>query len=349
LLAKKALGCGKITPGKSDLLSICIPTYNHAGPLTKCLEALIPQAREYNIPIYISDNASTDNTLKILKSFKKIYPFLYFRINNRNLGVDHNMVNVARMASTRYVWTFGSRRIPLPGILNKIYEILKESDWDLLVLNDLNSTFMVPESKKYSSAEKVFKELNRNLTGLGFQILPSEAWQSETVQKYEGTEWTVFGLTLEYIANKRNLNVFFLSNPCATSSGDSHWKSKSFQIWANWKKVVYSLPKAYSDDDKERVIQKSVDYFFGGHRFNLMYLRSKQIYNSNIFNACREDLTYYGNLSPTAAYVISKFPVAPLKLYYAFYHVSRTLARKFIHQKAPLNPTTRRTRRISYI
>lgn len=348
-MAKKVLGCGKIAPGKSDLLSICIPTYNHAGPLTKCLEALIPQARKYNIPIYVSDNASTDNTLKILKTFEKTYPFLYFTIQERNLGVDHNMVNAAQMASTRYVWTFGSRRILLPGMLDKIHEILKESDWDLLVLNDLNSTFMVPESRKYNSAEKVFKELNRNLTGLGFQILPLEAWKSETVQKYEGTEWTVFGLTLEYIASKQKLKVFFLSNPCATSSGDSHWKSKSFQIWANWKKVVYSLPKTYSDADKEMVIQKSVDYFFGGQKFNLMYLRSKHIYDFNIFNACREDLTRYGNLSPTAAYVIARFPVAPLKLYYEFYHVFRVLARIFIHQKAPLNPTARRTRRISYL
>ena len=347
-MQRKVLGCGKITSGKSDLLSICIPTYNHAGPLTKCLEALIPQATEYNIPIYVSDNASTDNTSEVLKAFEKTYPFLYFRIQNRNLGVDHNMVNAARMASTRYVWTFGSRRILLPGMLDKIYEILKESDWDLLVLNDLNSTFMVPESKKYNSAEKVFKELNRNLTGLGFQILPSEAWKSETVQKYEGTEWAAFGLTLEYIASKQKLKVFFLSNPCATSSGDSQWKSKSFQIWANWKKVVYSLPKTYSDDDKERVIRKSVDYFFGEHKFNLMHLRSKHIYNSNIFNAFREDLMRYGNLSPTAAYVISRFPVAPLKLYYSVYHVLRAFARKFIHQKAPLNPATRRVRRISY-
>lgn len=333
--------CDKIIPEKSDLLSICIPTYNHAGPLTKCLEAVIPQAREYNIPIYVSDNASTDNTLEILKTFEKIYPFLYFRINNRNLGVDHNMVNAAQMASTRYVWTFGSRRILLPRMLNKIYEILKESDWDLLVLNDLNSTFMVPESKKYSSAEKVFKELNRNLTGLGFQILPLEAWKSETAQKYEGTEWTVFGLTLEYIASKQKLNVFFLSNPCATSSGDSHWKPKSFQIWANWKKVVHSLPKTYSDDDKELVIQKSVDYFFGGRKFNLMYLRSKHTYNSHIFNAHREDLTRYGNISPDVAYVISRLPVTPLKLYYRFYDVMRTIARTFIHQKTPLNPTAR--------
>jgi len=258
------------------------------------------------------------------------------------------MVSVARMASTKYVWTLGGRRILLSGMLNKVYDILNESNLDLLVLNDQNSMFVVPESKKYSSAEKVFKELNRHLTGLGFQILPLEAWKSEIVQKYESTEWTVFGLTFEYIASKPNLDVFFLSDPCAASSGVSNWIPRFFQVWTNWKRVVYSLPKTYSDDDKEMVIQKSVDYFFGEPKFNLMYLRSKHIYDFNIFNACREDLTRYGNLSPTAAYVISRFPVVPLKLYYSVYHVLRAFARKFIHQKAPLNPATRRVRRTSY-
>ena len=329
------------------MLSICIPTYNHAEPLRKCLEAMIPQAREYSIPIYVSDNASTDNTIRILESFKKNYPFLYFKRNDENLGVDQNMVNAARMASTKYVWVFGSRRILLPDMLSKIYTILSESDLDLMVLNDLNSTFVVPESQKYSSAEKVFRELYRNLTGLGFQILPLEAWKLESVlQKYSGTEWTVFGLALEFIASRQNVSVYFVSEPCASSSGDSHWKSKYFQIWANYKKVVYSLPKTYSDADKELVIRSSVNFLLFITRFTLLELRTRDIYNINIFKAHREDLTRYGKFSPNVAYAISRLPIKPLKLYYKLYGATRAIARKVIHVKAPLNPTRKQT--ISY-
>jgi len=334
-------GCDKISDAKNDLLSICIPTYNHAEPLRKCLEAMVPQAKQHNIPIYVSDNASTDDTLEVLKSFSRVYQFLYFKTNNENAGVDQNMVSAARMASSKYVWTFGSRRILLPGMLNKIYTVLEDSNLDLLVLNDLNSKYTVPESKKYSSAREVFRELNRNLTGLGFQILPLEAWKSSVALKYDGTEWTVFGLTLEFVAEKKDLNVFFISEPCATSSGESHWKPKCFQIWANWKKVVNSLPEIYSKEDKEFVIRKSVNYFFAGPNFDLINLRANSIYNSDVFNAYREDLTHYGSLSPNIAYAISRFPVQPLKLYYKLYSATRTIARMFIRQKAPLNPTRR--------
>ena len=303
---------------------------------------MIPQVRKYNIPIYVSDNASTDDTLRIIESFKKDYPFLYFKRNSENLGVDRNMINAALMASAKYVWVFGSRRILLPGMLSKIYNILNESDFDLIVLNDLNSTFIVPESQKYSSAENVFRQLYRNLTGLGFQILPLDAWRLESViQKYAGTEWTVFGLALEFIASKQNPHVYFVSEPCATSSGDSHWKSKYFQIWADYKKVVYSLPETYSDDDKEFVIRNSVNFLLFTSRFRLLELRSRNFYNVNIFRANRKDLILYGKFSPNIAYSISRLPVTPLKLYYKFYDAIRTIMRKFIHAKVPLNPTRR--------
>ena len=114
--------------GKQNLLSICIPTYNHAEPLRKSLEAMIPQARQHNIPIYISDNASTDNTAEIVESFRKTYRYIYFSSNKENLGVDQNMINAARMASSKYAWVTGARRIILPGMLEKILGFLTKTN-----------------------------------------------------------------------------------------------------------------------------------------------------------------------------------------------------------------------------
>ncbi len=331
-------GC-EIRMTRSNFLSICIPTFNHAEPLRKCLEAMIPQAAKYDVPIYISDNASSDHTAQIVQSFSETYPYLHFKINKENLGVDQNMAEAARMASSKYVWVIGDRRIILPNMVDKIYRILTESDLDLLVLNDLNSTFLVPKSQRYNSARRVFLELHRNLTGLGFQILPAEAWKSDLLlQKYAGTEWTIVGLTLEFIANKSNLNVYFLSEACATSSGSSHWKPKYFQIWANWKKTIRILPATYKDEDKELVIRKSVRFLFVS-LFTLFELRAERVYDAEVFKKYGEDITCYGRISRPVAYVISKIPVRALILYFRFYGLMRETARKFIHREAPLNPT----------
>jgi abequosyltransferase len=315
---------------------------------------MIPQARQRNIPIYVSDNASTDNTLEVLKSFQKIYPFLYFRSNDKNLGFDRNTVMAARMASTKYVWTFGSRRILLPGMLEKIYEKLSESDYDLLVLNDLNPIYVVPKSQEYDSTARVFRELNRNLTGLGFQILPPEAWKPDSVEKYYGTEWVVFGVALDFIASKPKLKAYFISEPCATSSGTSHWHKGYFKVWKDWKKVVRSLPEPYSDYDKELVIRNSARFLFVSKfnffeirsKFTLLDLRIRNIYNLEVFNNFREDLVHYGHFSSNVAYVIARFPIALLKLYFKFLDAVRQIARILLHANRPLNPTTKRS--ISY-
>jgi abequosyltransferase len=333
---------------QNSLLAICIPTYNHAEPLRKGLESLIAQASKRNIPIYVSDNASTDNTKEVIAHFKKEYPFLFYKRNPENLGVDVNMINAVNMASTKYVWALGARRIILPEMLEKIYDTLSKENLDLLVLNDLNPTFYVPKTQEFDSAHKVFRDLNRNLTGLGFQILPKDAWSIEVAKKYCETDWTVFGIALEYIANKTNLKAYFLSEPCATSSGASKWLPRTYQIWKSWKKVVRALPSFYSDEEKEFVIQKSVNYFFGGKNFNLIERRSQGIYNAKVFEELRQDFVYYGKISPTFAYVIAKFPTFPLKLYYRTYALARTFARLFIHQNAALNPNTRNAKRLAY-
>jgi abequosyltransferase len=330
------------------LLSICIPTYNHAEPLRKCLESIIPQASKLNIPIYISDNASTDNTKEVISSFKKEYPFLFYKRNTENLGVDVNMINAVYMATTKYIWALGARRIILPGMLEKIYDVLSKENLDLLVLNDLNPTFFVPKTGSYDSAHKIFRVLNRNLTGLGFQILPKDAWNIEVAKKYSATDWTVFGIALEYIANKRAIKAYFIAEPVATSSGASKWLPRTYQIWKSWKKVVMSLPSFYSSDEKEFVIEKSVNYFFGGKNFNLIERRAQGIYNAEVFEDIRQDLDNYGKISPTYAYVVAKFPTLPLKLYYRTYALTRTFARLFIHQNAALNPNTRHAKRLTY-
>jgi len=332
---------------KNNLLSVCIPTYNHAEPLRKSLEAMIPQARQYSIPIYVSDNASTDHTIKVLESFQKNYPLLYFKSNKQNLGIDQNMINAARMAHSKYVWVIGARRIILPGMLSKIYKILEESNWDMLVLNDLNAVFKVPKTQKYTSAKKVFLELCRNLTGLGFEILPAEAWKTDFLAKYANTDWTILGLSLDYIAYKKDLNVFFLAEPCATDSGSSKWVPRCFKIWVDLKRVIRSLPDVYPSEDKERVIAYLANAVFV-QKFNLMNmrrslslvaLRSEGVYNVDVFNNFREDLTKYAGYSPTLAYAIAKLPTASIKLYFRLYDAMGGIARQFVQSRAkPLNP-----------
>ena len=80
--------------GQSKILSICIPIYNRASWLSECLDLLLSEIGHRGIPIYISDNSSTDNTMEVVSKFKKKYPFVYYEKNEANLGYQRNFEKV---------------------------------------------------------------------------------------------------------------------------------------------------------------------------------------------------------------------------------------------------------------
>jgi len=332
---------------ENRLLSICIPTYNNAACLKECLEFLLPQVKPYCIPIYVSDNASPDNTLEVLSSFKKeCYPFLYFRSNDENLGFDRNAVNAARMASSKYVWSLGDRRRLMPNSVKRIYSVLNEDGLSLLMLNnDSNAALgqiMSVTDTRYASARKVFRELFFCVGTIGLQILPAEAWESKLLEKYiveDYRDWILLPAIFEFLAGLKTVNVLFLAQPLVTSTNrwGCQWTPRHFEVWTSWKNTIKALPVVYSDDDKEFVIRCSASLGFFPTT-TLLLLRSEGIYNENMFNTYREDLSKYTNTSLSIDRAISKLPIRPLKLYYRLYSIGRKGMRVFIHARSPLNP-----------
>src|SRR5665648_1210229 len=56
------------------LISICCITYNHEKYISEAIESLLKQETNFPFEIIIHDDASTDNTAKIIREFEKKYP-----------------------------------------------------------------------------------------------------------------------------------------------------------------------------------------------------------------------------------------------------------------------------------
>lgn len=69
------------------LVSICIPTYNRAPYLKRCLDSLVcqPEFLKENVEIVISDNASSDQTAQIVSLYSKKYRNIKYYCNNENI------------------------------------------------------------------------------------------------------------------------------------------------------------------------------------------------------------------------------------------------------------------------
>lgn len=88
------------------ILSIGIPTFNRSYYLNKCLKAIYKQiGNDDLVEVFISDNASPDNTPQIAANYQK-YPSLIYHRNKTNIG-ERNFENVWEHSHGKYAIALG--------------------------------------------------------------------------------------------------------------------------------------------------------------------------------------------------------------------------------------------------
>lgn len=120
---------------RKPYFSIAIPTYNRAEFLRATISIILEQTFK-NFEIIISDNASTDNTAKVVKSFmdKRIR---YIR-NKENIGFPKNAQKAILIAKGKYILTMGDDDFILfNDTLSQVKKILDKRKCGFLRINML--------------------------------------------------------------------------------------------------------------------------------------------------------------------------------------------------------------------
>jgi glycosyltransferase involved in cell wall biosynthesis len=85
------------------LVCICIPTYNAAATIRETLESILAQTYS-NLVVHVSDNASTDDTLKVIESIED--PRITIHRNTENVGGEGNFNRCIQLAEGKYTAIF---------------------------------------------------------------------------------------------------------------------------------------------------------------------------------------------------------------------------------------------------
>src|SRR3989344_8872494 len=108
-------------------LSIAIPTYNRAKSLENLLRGLLPQVGKSgsSVEVCISDNGSPDATREVVMNFENEYPGLIrYRANEKNLGVDKNILLVMEMSRGNFIWTLGDDDTIAENAVAEVLELI---------------------------------------------------------------------------------------------------------------------------------------------------------------------------------------------------------------------------------
>jgi glycosyltransferase involved in cell wall biosynthesis len=98
------------------LVCICIPTYNAAASIRETLESILAQTYP-NLTIHVSDNASTDETLKIVESISDRRISLHR--HDVNVGGEGNFNRCIQFAEGKYTAIFHADDIYEPDMVTR--------------------------------------------------------------------------------------------------------------------------------------------------------------------------------------------------------------------------------------
>ena len=143
------------------LLTIAIPTYNRGACLADLLDVLAPQlVGEARVELLISDNASPDETPRVIESFRKKGIAVTNNRNEVNIGADANFHRCLEMAKGEYVWLVGDDDIIVPGGLEQVLARLATRRYDLINIpaREFHGRFEPLPERGFSRQIKEFRD-----------------------------------------------------------------------------------------------------------------------------------------------------------------------------------------------
>jgi glycosyltransferase involved in cell wall biosynthesis len=135
---------------------------------------VLPQlADQPEIEVFVSDNASTDNTEEVVREYCARYPGLRYTRNATNVGFDGNVVACIDNAAGEYVAFFSDDDLAPPGLLAGLVKDLQETRPTAAYINHTPFYHNNPQENA-APTQPVVKRLFDNATeffletGLGF-------------------------------------------------------------------------------------------------------------------------------------------------------------------------------------
>ena len=108
-----------------EILSVCIPVYNGERTIAETLRCVLSQSLS-DFELLIADNASTDNTVSIVKNFSD--PRIRIVVNERNMGCGMNLEICKKYASGDILFFISADDLAQRDALLKVKDAFLISD-----------------------------------------------------------------------------------------------------------------------------------------------------------------------------------------------------------------------------
>lgn len=189
-------------------LSICIPTYNRAHFIDETIESIISQMTD-ECELVISDDASTDDTEKVVARYLGTSSRISYIRQPTNLGCDGNIDQAVRLGRGEYCWIMPDDDWMKDNALSTVLDALS-GNYSLVVVNkeirDGSMRDVLVPSYAGIDADTVYLpreidrlllEAGRLLMYCGSVVIKRSIWISRATTRYYGTSFVQVGVVFE--------------------------------------------------------------------------------------------------------------------------------------------------------
>ena len=224
------------------LLTIAIPTYNRAAELSELLDVLRPQVRP-NVEVFVSDNASTDETSAVLTEAQQQYAssgaHLQVYRHETNTGADANFAFCYEQSQGHFFWMCGDDDRIVPGALAQVLALLQTptgepADIDLIYATSYGfrkdwraeevcdplgrRVHIIRDARTYA---KVVNIMFTFISGMVVNKARLESLPHDPPQEYLSTNLVQLSWTLPLLLHLRKAAVIW-TRPVAARIGHAH-------------------------------------------------------------------------------------------------------------------------------
>jgi abequosyltransferase len=243
-------------------LSLCIPTLNRAAFIGQTLRSILDQATQA-IEVVVCDNASTDDTEQVVRSYATNFNNIRYVRQPHSVGMDENFDFAVESARGEYCWLMPDDDLLRPGAIARVLAIL-ERDLSLLIVNceirdmSLRRTLKhrcldIKDDRVYAAGEqdRLFLDLQDMTMYAGAMIVKRQLWLQSDRRKYFGSLFLHVGVIFQ---NPLPGNAMVVAEPLVTYR---HGNARSFTselsalLLVAWPALVASL--ALSAQTRRRV------------------------------------------------------------------------------------------------
>ena len=309
----------------NPFFSVIIPTFNQSNFLSRALDSVVNQNFN-NFEIIVIDNFSSDNTKKIVKSFKK--KIIYKRIENKGIIAKSRNVGI-QISKGKWLAFLDSDDLWSKNKLQEIYNRIKKENFDVIC----NDEWIKYENKSISSLwsygpfqDNFYETLlrNGNCISTSASIIKKNFLIKKKI-KFNENKLFVTAEDYEFFLNisKKRGSFFFLHKPLGLHL--FHNKSASYNYFKHKKSLLSMLKyhvfkmqkftlyknKLWSEVKLNVELIEILNFFFKDFKrkksiseiFKIIKKKPSkflQIFLKDIFNKVKRAIYYYIN------YIIKK-------------------------------------------